>query len=112
MIEKVLCRHEHPRSTKAALHGPVLHEGLLQRMLFLPVRGQPFHCGDIGSVAVCSKDQTGINRLPIENNDAGSALPGAASSFGAGQSKTLPQHAEESFMGLDLHHDWLSVDLE
>jgi hypothetical protein len=112
MIEKNFCRHEHPRGTETALHGTVLHKGLLQGMPFSSIRVQPFHRRDIGSVTICSKDQTSIDGPAIENNDAGSALPGGASFFCAGQSQALPQNTEENLMGLDLQGGLLSVDLE
>jgi hypothetical protein len=112
MIEKTFCRHKHPRGTETALHGPMLQKGLLQGMQFLSIRVQPFHRGDIGSAAICSKDQAGINGLAVEKNDASSALSGATAFLCSGESQAQPQHAEKSFMGLDFQADLLSVNPE
>ena len=73
--------HDHPRRTEAALHRPVLNEGLLQRMQ-LAILGQPlngFHPRSIGATGL---EDAGAYCLAIHDDRAGPAVALAAAILG------------------------------
>src|SRR5688572_21411207 len=84
LFEQRLGRHQYPRGAVAALRGPEVGKGGLQRMELCP-HGQALDRLDAFPRAFQSEDQAGELRLAIDQHCAGAALAELAAVLGPGK---------------------------
>jgi hypothetical protein len=84
--QKTVCVHNHPRGTKAALQGVVVHEGFLERVEF-SIPCQPLNGGYFLSFDPLHRDLTGAGWFVVDENGAGSADTLSATIFRSSEPK-------------------------
>ncbi len=73
-------RHDHPRGAKAALERLGVEKRLLHRMQFA-VAGKPLERGDLAALGPECGNEATVDRLAIEPDRAGTAIPGVTPFF-------------------------------
>jgi len=104
--------HDHSGHAETALHGAGLDEGLLDGVQEAIAALQSLDGHDITTVEQRSRQQTGIDRLAVEQYCAGATFALAATRLGAGQLKTLAQQLGHRLRGRDLGGLILAIQLE
>jgi hypothetical protein len=111
VVEQVLRAHEHPRRAIAALESVERAERLLQG-LKLSVCRQPFHGLDARSVGLDGEHHAALDRDPVDDHGAGTAVAGVAADVGPGQVEIVPNEVHEQATHLDVALMAFAVDLD
>ena len=93
--------HRHTRGAEPALHAPLCHQRLLERVQRArPL--QPLHGHDLVAVRGRREHEAGGDGSSVEQHDARAALSGAAAFLGAGEAGILADEVEKPASGRDL----------
>ncbi len=92
VFQKSCCRDQHAGCARAALRGPVAQERFLQVVMNRRARGEPLYRGDFLAFDLTGGDQTGADRLTVQQDGAGAAVAGVTTDLGSHQSEVLAQH--------------------
>ena len=103
--------HQEARRAEAALQAVFLPEGLLHGMVFLRLR-QTLDGLHLGAVGLHRQHHAALDRLPIQQDGAGAALPGVTPDMRPGKIQALAQILYEQLARLDLTLFVDSIDLD
>src|SRR4030095_13975316 len=93
--QQVVGGDDQPWGAEAALDGPGLDEGLLDRVEVV-AGGEALDGDDLGPLGLAGQDQAGADQHPIQVDRAGPALALLAGVLGAWQAEALAQHVEQA----------------
>ena len=104
-------RHEHARDARAALHRAVREEGRLERVE-PPIALESLDRGHLAIRHLRDRDEAGADRLPVQLDRAGAAVPGVAPDLRAGERQVLTEDLRESPHRRRRDRDRAAVDPE
>ena len=101
-------RHDHPRGAEAALECLGVEKRLLHRMQFA-VAGETLERGDLAALGPECRNEATVDRLAIEPDRAGTAIPGVTPFFHSEPAKTA-QKGSQALAGTRFLREGFAID--